>query len=331
MRELLDKFEVSEEAKEVYRKEKQPRNTCLDTPKFDFSGLEYIFKEIKIRHTHNNEEKTKEEKSEYEESQGRDTQEEITEDQTYKPMIDDQEGVTRDKALEVQGKEYKEKQDEEKEDYNLRYYYFDDQKDARFYEILTPKDPQLVSISVATTMVPSESTYALLNKPIHKLDQLPIKKELEDEEQVEINYGAIPVDASELDFKTSDIQDVILSCEEICIKPKKEIKGSSMKPKIDSSLFNSTKEDVRLAPFGFSRRTCIDGTKGPEVINWAKEPIMMHDFAITKNYVMVPDQQKMRPSINDKHYGALKNWGEQGKLPMNNWRNKRSKKLTKDT
>eukprot|EP01018_Ginkgo_biloba_P016507 Gb_19111 [translate_table: standard] len=106
------------------------------------------------------------------------------------------------------------------------------------------------------------------------------------------------------------LHDVILSCEEICIKPKKEIKGS-MKPKIDSSLFNSTKEDVRLTPLGFGRRTCMDGTKGPEIINFVKEPTMMHDFAITKNYVMVPNQQTMRLSINDKQYGALKNWGEQ--------------------
>eukprot|EP01018_Ginkgo_biloba_P029384 Gb_08141 [translate_table: standard] len=36
---------------------------------------------------------------EYEETQGRVTQEDITEDQTYKPMVDDQEGDTLDKAL----------------------------------------------------------------------------------------------------------------------------------------------------------------------------------------------------------------------------------------
>eukprot|EP01018_Ginkgo_biloba_P011391 Gb_39883 [translate_table: standard] len=36
--------------------------------------------------------------NEYEEAQGRDTQEEITEDQTYKPMVDDQAGDTLDKA-----------------------------------------------------------------------------------------------------------------------------------------------------------------------------------------------------------------------------------------
>eukprot|EP01018_Ginkgo_biloba_P007247 Gb_31242 [translate_table: standard] len=106
MRELLDKFEVSKEAKEVYRKEKQPRKTCLNTPKIDFSRLEYIFKEIEIRHTHNNEEKIEEEKPEYEESQGRDTQEEITEDQTPKPMANEQEVDTLNKAIAVQGKIY---------------------------------------------------------------------------------------------------------------------------------------------------------------------------------------------------------------------------------
>eukprot|EP01018_Ginkgo_biloba_P017329 Gb_23327 [translate_table: standard] len=79
MRELLDKFEVSKEAKEVYRKEKQPQNVCLNIPKFDFFGLEYIFKEIEIRHTRDNEE-----------GQERDTQEEITKDQTHKPTEDHQ-------------------------------------------------------------------------------------------------------------------------------------------------------------------------------------------------------------------------------------------------
>eukprot|EP01018_Ginkgo_biloba_P018330 Gb_16687 [translate_table: standard] len=86
-----------------------------------------------------------------------------------------------------------------------------------------------------------------------------------------------------------------------------------MKPKIDPSLFISTKEDLRLAPFGFGHRTCLDGTKGPKVIIFVKEPTMMHDFAITKNYVMVPSQKTMCININGKQYGALNTWEEQKK------------------
>eukprot|EP01018_Ginkgo_biloba_P000552 Gb_17482 [translate_table: standard] len=145
MRELLDKFEVFKEAKEVYRKEKQPQNTCLNTPKFDFSELEYIFKEIEIRHTHNNEEKTEEEKPEYEESQERDTQEEIIEYQTHKPMEDNQEN-------------------------------------ERFYEIIYLEKPQAASISASTTITPLKCIDFLFDELTYKSVQLPINNEVEREE-----------------------------------------------------------------------------------------------------------------------------------------------------
>eukprot|EP01018_Ginkgo_biloba_P008840 Gb_01426 [translate_table: standard] len=145
MRELLDKFEVSEEAKEVYRKEKQPRNACLNIPKFDFSGLEYMFKEIEIRHTHNNEEKTEEEKPEYEENQERDTQEEVTKDPTHKPMEDNQEN-------------------------------------ERFYEIICPEKPQVASINTATTMTPLECIGFLFDELTYKSVHLPSDNEVDEEE-----------------------------------------------------------------------------------------------------------------------------------------------------
>eukprot|EP01018_Ginkgo_biloba_P027057 Gb_13000 [translate_table: standard] len=126
MRELLDKFEVSKEAKEVYRKEKQQQNACRNIPKFDFSRREYVLNEIKKRNAHNNEDKdsnyknttekfkveecmagkNEEEELEYKDPQERDTQEEITEDQNAKPMANEQEVNTLNKAVTVQGKIY---------------------------------------------------------------------------------------------------------------------------------------------------------------------------------------------------------------------------------
>eukprot|EP01018_Ginkgo_biloba_P029656 Gb_20308 [translate_table: standard] len=102
---MLGEEEVTNDPKEleeIYRKEEQPWNMCLNNPKFDFSGL--ISEELEKK------------KPEYEETQGRDTQEAITEDQTHKPMVDDQEGDTLDKALEAQGKVYEEEQDKEEDD-----------------------------------------------------------------------------------------------------------------------------------------------------------------------------------------------------------------------
>eukprot|EP01018_Ginkgo_biloba_P004213 Gb_09023 [translate_table: standard] len=136
-----------EESKEVYRKEEQPWNVCLDIPKFNFSRLEDIFKEIKIRHVHDKEDKNpdcknikeeikvdkcmvgkKEEEPKFEETQGRDTQEESTEDQNHKPMVDEQEADTLDKALAAQGKIYEE---EEIVEESLQQEIMDDEIDDR--------------------------------------------------------------------------------------------------------------------------------------------------------------------------------------------------------
>eukprot|EP01018_Ginkgo_biloba_P017406 Gb_06609 [translate_table: standard] len=221
---------------------------------------------------------------------GRDTQEEIIEDQTYKPTVDEQEGDTLDKALAMQGKEHEEEQDKEEEDYNLRYYCFDDQEGARFYEILTPKDPQLGSISVVGTMVPSKSIDALSNKPIHELDQLPIKKELDEEEPMEINDVTIPADVIELDLEISNRQDVVIGYKETSIPPGEEI-NDPIEPKMNLRLFLPTKIDLRSAPFEFSHRTCPNGTKGPNVMISIKEPTTIHDPTITKNHVIVLNRQ----------------------------------------
>eukprot|EP01018_Ginkgo_biloba_P033599 Gb_20373 [translate_table: standard] len=94
-----------------------------------------------------------------EEIQGKDTQEEITENQTYKPIVDEQEGDTLDKALAVQRKE-----------------------DARFYEILTPEEPQLTSTNMPATMSPSKYKDTIPNECAYDPIQFPIEEKVEGEE-----------------------------------------------------------------------------------------------------------------------------------------------------
>eukprot|EP01018_Ginkgo_biloba_P033806 Gb_01742 [translate_table: standard] len=69
------------------------------------------------------------------------------------------------------------------EDCDLCYWCFDNNEFTKFnfFEILNPEEPQLVSISMATTMVPSESIDALSNKSAYDPVQLSIDEELEDE------------------------------------------------------------------------------------------------------------------------------------------------------
>eukprot|EP01018_Ginkgo_biloba_P011988 Gb_15576 [translate_table: standard] len=215
----------------------------------------------------------KENNLEYEEPQERDTQEEITEKQTNKPTVNEQEGDTLDKALATQGKEYEDEQDEEKEDYNKCYYYFDDQEDKRFSEKLTPKDPKLASISVAGTMIPSESIDVLLNKPIHELVQLPIKRDLEEEDIVEISDITIPVNANKLNLEVGNIQDVVMNYKETSIQHGEEI-NDPIEPKKNSSLLIPTEVDLRLAHLDVGHRKCPNRTKGPHVTNSIKEPTM---------------------------------------------------------
>eukprot|EP01018_Ginkgo_biloba_P035566 Gb_12659 [translate_table: standard] len=104
--------------------------------------------------------KNEKEELEYEEPQERDTQEEITKDQTYNPMVDEQE-------------EY-----EAKMDYNL---YFDNQEDARFYEILSPKKPQSELTNVTTSMDPLGFTNNPSNESTHEF----ILPSINDEEEGE--------------------------------------------------------------------------------------------------------------------------------------------------
>eukprot|EP01018_Ginkgo_biloba_P030022 Gb_37883 [translate_table: standard] len=201
-----------EELKELY-KEEEPWNMCLNTPKLSFVGPiseEYIVEENEMENAHNNEDddwlfEYQQEKVEYEDyeckntndefrvdkceaekndekTQGKDTQEEITKNQTYKPMADEQEGDTLDKALAMQGKVYEDEQEEEDEDYNRCYHCLDDQEDARFYEILTPEEPQLASTNMSTTRAPSKSTDTLPNECAYDPVQFPIKKKVEGEE-----------------------------------------------------------------------------------------------------------------------------------------------------
>eukprot|EP01018_Ginkgo_biloba_P028510 Gb_30193 [translate_table: standard] len=82
----------------------------------------------------------------------------------------------------MHGKVYENKQEEEEEDYNWCYHYFDDQKDARLYEILAPKERQLASTHMSATMAPLKSTDTLPNECEYDPIQFSIKEMMEGEE-----------------------------------------------------------------------------------------------------------------------------------------------------
>eukprot|EP01018_Ginkgo_biloba_P033585 Gb_12889 [translate_table: standard] len=114
-----------------------------------------------------------------------------------------------------------------------------------------------------------------------------------EEETVEINDVTIPVNANELELEVGNIQNIIMDYKKTSIEHDEEI-NNPIEPMTNSSLLIPTEEDLRLARFDFSCRTCPKGTKGPHVTISIKEPIMSKEKTMHEEPLIFTNKAKAK-------------------------------------
>eukprot|EP01018_Ginkgo_biloba_P015708 Gb_14253 [translate_table: standard] len=114
-----------------------------------------------------------------------------------------------------------------------------------------------------------------------------------EEETVEMNDVTIPANANELELEVGNMQNIVMDYKKTSIEHDEEI-NNPIEPMTNSSLLIPTEEDLRMARFDFSRRTCPKGTKGLHVTISIKEPIMSKEKTMNEEPLIFTNEAKAK-------------------------------------